>query len=1120
MTRDGIRAVALAAMMILSVVVVGVGGLSGSVAAASITVNDDGGAQYSSIQEAVDNASDGDLIIVENGTYDQVVINRDNDPRNLTIRAASGASPVVTYDQAGGEPTIAVDQDDVTIEGLVIKRISSTNVAQAVRVAGNDVELINNTYEVNSQGDAAIAVLTDSSGAANNPSFSGDISNVEVSGGEIIASNTVGASGIVIADTGSASLDTGAVSINNVEFSVSSDNTNLVELDTGGGVADVPAVVDANEFDSAAAPSTTESAASINGLSVDGIITTDIQSAVDAGVADTTVKVSNGTYDEQVIIDSNLTIDADSAATLSYPSPPGSSYAANSYMVVNNSSSVEINGLEFNGPFAASNTAGLFVTGNASVDLNDASMVKMFEPDSDGEPSGVQAHGAIALGHERYTDSDSFGTIEISGSEIDEFGKFAVQVSGGHSSAEIRNTRINGSGNIDTLAQDSILVDSGEAVVANNTFADVRSTGNTGTGVTVYGPSNNIEIRNNEFDDVNKAISLQSFRSFDDTPGVIEGVIVRDNTVRDQFQAVDIYSEGIDADEVVVQNLTFTENTILDGNTGLAALTGQVVESDIEDNTFDNNSVQVYQPRGTFNGTQILSENDLDAAAYLGQPNTTIYTEVQPVINGVVYEGTAAQDGDTINVEPGTYNDSVAIDTAGVTIKGPNADQAGSSTARTEEAIISGQVDIGASNVTVTGVQVTPDTKTFEGKPAAAVYVAASDATVENTRVGDFAVNITEIGVSSVQGIQIYSANTELTDVVVRNNSVENVSYEGSSQAPDGDFGTDYGNLYGIHVQGEISDATVERNSLRDLSSDGYVLGTAVSGTDSDPDGTPENIVVERNTFQNLSAEGAPATAFVVSSDRVDVSSLSISGNTFETPVAVASGASETVDATLNYFGNTTPTVQGDVAYDPFLTVEPDEVDAESLEETTQFGHDLVVPADGTPHSVAFPAPVEGNVSEVFGEFNGTVFAYDGDGWENGSEIADEDVGALDAFAVTVDEGEEDLRIAFEYASSDAQYPTSADLKEGWNFVGAPESGNSTDAFDVTTTNIQTVSHINAGAGSQPYGASSTAPFATNPDSVSPFQGYWVFVTDDGELGATVPVGPTQSNEEGALAGN
>jgi len=29
-----------------------------------------------------------------------------------------------------------------------------------------------------------------------------------------------------------------------------------------------------------------------------------------------------------------------------------------------------------------------------------------------------------------------------------------------------------------------------------------------------------------------------------------------------------------------------------------------------------------------------------------------------------------------------------------------------------------------------------------------------------------------------------------------------------------------------------------------------------------------------------------------------------------------------------------------------------------------------------------------------------------------------------------------------------------------------------------------------------------------------------VFVTDDGELGATVPVGPTQSNEEGALAGN
>ena len=218
-------------------------------------------------------------------------------------------------------------------------------------------------------------------------------------------------------------------------------------------------------------------------------------------------------------------------------------------------------------------------------------------------------------------------------------------------------------------AQDTFLLDGGGLVLEESTVTDVRyedgGSVKGGTGVTVYGPAENVEIRNNEFTSVAKPISLQAYRDFDNTPGIISDVVVESNTIRNQFQAVDVFSNRnlAGTEDTVVRNLTFVDNVIKDGNTGLAAWTGNVVDSQITNNVFENNSVQVYQPRGTFDGAQILSSNDLDGAVYIGPPNTSIHTSIQATLDGALYDEDAAAEGDTVHIHAGIYEESVNVDT-------------------------------------------------------------------------------------------------------------------------------------------------------------------------------------------------------------------------------------------------------------------------------------------------------------------------------------------------------------------------------------------------------------------------------------------------------------------------
>ena len=101
-------------------------------AAAVITVDDSGSAMYTTIQAAIDDASPGDEIHVNSGTYcENVIVNK-----QLILQGAdTGASlPVVDAMQIGSAITLNVDH--CTVDGFVVTNNSLSNISKFGSNAG------------------------------------------------------------------------------------------------------------------------------------------------------------------------------------------------------------------------------------------------------------------------------------------------------------------------------------------------------------------------------------------------------------------------------------------------------------------------------------------------------------------------------------------------------------------------------------------------------------------------------------------------------------------------------------------------------------------------------------------------------------------------------------------------------------------------------------------------------------------------------------------------------------------------------------------------------------------------------------------------------------------------
>ncbi|WP_340818194.1 NosD domain-containing protein [Methanolobus sp. WCC4] len=118
-------------------------------AAATITVDDDPGKDYTTIQEAINAANDTDTILVYPGTYtENVIVNR-----SVSIQSQSGDPGDTIVDAADGfDNAFNVTVDDVLIEGF---NITGVDVGPACGVYVSDVEnvrIVNNHLMDNPSG--------------------------------------------------------------------------------------------------------------------------------------------------------------------------------------------------------------------------------------------------------------------------------------------------------------------------------------------------------------------------------------------------------------------------------------------------------------------------------------------------------------------------------------------------------------------------------------------------------------------------------------------------------------------------------------------------------------------------------------------------------------------------------------------------------------------------------------------------------------------------------------------------------------------------------------------------------------------------------------------------------
>jgi hypothetical protein len=662
-----------------------------------------------------------------------------------------------------------------------------------------------------------------------------------------------------------------------------------------------------------------------------------IQDAVNVANAGDTITIRAGTYDETVTIDTNsITLNGPNAGTPGDSSARSKAEATITGGVEVKKSGVTIDGLKIRNPGVQGNADPNSFSGAVGVNIQSSAtgvtvknnvLTEIGTDDDDANPIAVLASD----GTSDLTVSDNL-ISNLEGTDEDEGAVHAVQVI--ETGTEITGVSVN-----------------------DNTITGLLDTRST-VAVRFNGGVSG-EIKNNDISDLNTEGTIPGSGG---DPGGFTQVIALSKGANAQFSPSSVTIEGnqiSDIETTTKDNFARPSHIIVGSNAA-----GNTIS--IESNDFSANSpdtdVYIEDGSGNLDLDQIETDNTFTPAVTQITSGSLLVPATGRVenvdqntgFNSIQSAVDAADPGDTIEVGPGTFKESVTISTEKLTLEGPNAGTPGDGD-RDAEATIEQGMMITADGVTIDGVEVTnDDTNGILLGPTA----APSDVVVTNTVVRDIeggtagstkgvgnginlqfndvsntkssGVEITDnliTGISTPDvggsgsdadaiGVQVLPRGNDVQGLLIEGNVIKNIqpgtATSGRSEARAVSIDTQFKNGNNRFDRGRVDDATIRNNKISGLTADfarAISLFEDTEGSVSDPGNAigPKNFEISQNTVSDVTSEDSGLSSlsiFIGKYDEFGTDEI-VNDNILLAGVENFGSGSDTLETTDNWWGAT-----------------------------------------------------------------------------------------------------------------------------------------------------------------------------------------------------------------------
>ena len=396
-----------------------------------------------------------------------------------------------------------------------------------------------------------------------------------------------------------------------------------------------------------------------------------------------------------------------------------------------------------------------------------------------------------------------------------------------------RNVKLSGD------AGSSRTINVGGGSVTNMVLEGVTFDGENNVNSALYGNSFSGDITLSDVEMANYAVDDWLFVNIN-TQTQLDNVEITGSTFRDN---VGMVAFGEITDSVVIEDNTFKRFEAAALALGSPAI-GDSLTASISDNTFEDNFNHVVLGDVDGETTQsVVDSNSFDLAAYT---DTLITPSIQKAID-------EASDGSTVTVEEGTYDEGVEITTPRLTLEGPNADVAGDSDQRGDEATISADAKEGvlikATDVTVRGFTVTTnlDDTAKHGQSGIRVELSndGENIVIEDNVIEDISddYQATGIAVNAGGSVPQYVAdNVTIQDNLIRDvSTLENSNYTSVAK--------------GIGANERVNNLNILDNVISNIGSEYSAGALGISLTEDGGPETPvgpEDFTIRSNDISSL----------------------------------------------------------------------------------------------------------------------------------------------------------------------------------------------------------------------------------------------------------------------------